>query len=863
FTFPIDFVIVDYESDPRVPLILGRPFLRIARALIDVYIEELILRDSDERLILNMKHDTLSYSNNTQRESIHMIDIYNISYEGYLKDLFANKKITNHLSGNPTFSSEPNTLTFDLTSPKVKDDIFDPEGDIVLIQKLLNLDSTKYLPPSHNINPLSGSTTSSSPSLTTSEISDYSLKEFADELALIDSFLSRNDDMTSEDVIKEIEYLLNCNPLAEYSLNNDLIYTILEMFTDEHTLDYLSLLRYDDTNDDLFDLMTDNDEWVKVVYDDLFDSKEDKIKESKLLIDELDPPRSSDFLPSPESDSILYEDFSVVDTLTLIDNGDKVFNSGIFVHENLYEVTNRVTPDKNVKNISSSNASLILEDYNPPLSDHELPFHIEIPGSGTLLSFSSKNEEKVFNPGILISKGVHSLLSELSHRDSKGLKVINIFESPMEIFPCSYGEDIHNGVAERRNRTLIEAARTMLADAKLPVTFWAEAVNTACYVQNRVLVNKSQNKTPYELFNGRTPAIGFLKPFGCYVLILNTLDNLGKFEAKGDEGYFIGYSMSNKAFRVFNKRTRRVEENLHVEFLENKAIDKGPGPNWLFDIDSLTKSMNYVPVDAVSLMMKVALKFLKAVEVDNILSLINRFEDILGVTTSLDEAIGVEALIQSQTLKQRINSQLQPRWGFDPGKLLYYVPNTLSEYIILSGADNRPPMLDKDLYFEYWKAGLAVVVYDSGFAIPVFSPRDDLIACLNNAMVFLTVVASSRVKDICLGNALSLSDQGMQHGQAQTIVPHYAAFQTKDLDTYDSDCDDLSNAQAVLMANISNYGPDVITEVANSETYLNDMDNQSVHGLQDFEQSPVMDFTDNEISSDSNIIPYSQYLQET
>nr|GFD07047.1 retrovirus-related Pol polyprotein from transposon TNT 1-94 [Tanacetum cinerariifolium] len=154
-----------------------------------------------------------------------------------------------------------------------------------------------------------------------------------------------------------------------------------------------------------------------------------------------------------------------------------------------------------------------------------------------------------------------------------------------------------NGVAKRRNRTLIEAARTMLADAKLPVTFWAEAVNTACYVQNRVLVNKSQNKTLYELFNGKTPAIGFLKPFGC-LMILNTLDNLRKFEAKGDEGYFIGYSMSSKAFRVFNKRTRRVEENLHVEFLENKAIEQGAGPNWLFDIDSLTKSMNYVPVDA-------------------------------------------------------------------------------------------------------------------------------------------------------------------------------------------------------------------------------------------------------------------------
>nr|GEU65562.1 hypothetical protein [Tanacetum cinerariifolium] len=153
-----------------------------------------------------------------------------------------------------------------------------------------------------------------------------------------------------------------------------------------------------------------------------------------------------------------------------------------------------------------------------------------------------------------------------------------------------------NGVAERRNRTMIEAARIILVDAKLLVTFWAEAVNTACYVQNRVLVNKSYNKTPYELFNSRPPAIGFLKPFGCHVMILNTLDHVEKFDAKGDEGYFIGYSMSSKKFRVFNKRTKKVEENLHVDFLENKLIEKGSSPNWLFDIDTLTNSMNYVPV---------------------------------------------------------------------------------------------------------------------------------------------------------------------------------------------------------------------------------------------------------------------------
>ncbi|GJS34569.1 retrovirus-related pol polyprotein from transposon TNT 1-94 [Tanacetum coccineum] len=155
-----------------------------------------------------------------------------------------------------------------------------------------------------------------------------------------------------------------------------------------------------------------------------------------------------------------------------------------------------------------------------------------------------------------------------------------------------------NGVAERRNRTLIEAARTMLADSKLPTTFWAEVVSTACYVHNRVLVVKPHNKTPYELFRGFKPTLSFMRPFGCHVTILNTLDNLGKFDGKSDEGFFVGYSLSSKAFRVYNTRTRRVEENLHIRFLENKPMIEGNGPKWLFDIDSLTQSINYVPVAA-------------------------------------------------------------------------------------------------------------------------------------------------------------------------------------------------------------------------------------------------------------------------
>nr|GEZ62111.1 reverse transcriptase domain-containing protein [Tanacetum cinerariifolium] len=373
------------------------------KALADL---EMILHESDERLTLNMRHDTSSYSNQSKKESINMINIYNDSYEDYLEDLFA----TNHLSSNPTFSSHT-----DLTSSEV-------------------------------INPLSGNSTSFP--------LDHLLEEFADELTLI-TFPLRNDDLPFdiESDLREIEYLLNHDPTKEMDyiledsvdednladLNKDLFDMIPEMFTDEHTLDYSSPSLYDDFDDDLVELESDYDD----VYNDPFDSKEDKIKESKLLIDELDPLRSSDFLPSPEYDSFLFKDFFEVDALPSTNNEDKVFNPGILIHENLFEVIVQVTPDKNVKKISTFNASLILKDFNPPLSDHELPFHKEVLGSETLLSFSSENEEKLFKPGILTSKGVHtSILSELSHRGPKVFKVIKNFESPMKIFPCSYGEDI-------------------------------------------------------------------------------------------------------------------------------------------------------------------------------------------------------------------------------------------------------------------------------------------------------------------------------------------------------------------------------------------------------------------------------------
>ncbi|GJY23023.1 hypothetical protein Tco_0396681 [Tanacetum coccineum] len=262
-----------------------------------------------------------------------MIDIYNVSHKDYLEDLFANEKITNHLSGNPTSILNPIVSS----SPTLTS--LEEKGDLRLIKELLNNDPSSPLPLSHNL--LSGSTTSSSP--------DHLLEEFADELALI-TFPLGNDDLPFdiESDLREIEYLLNYYPTKEMDSiledsvdegnladpNNDLVDTIPEMFTDEHTLDYSSPPLYDDVNDDLVELESDNDD----VYDDPFDSKEDKIKESKLLIDELDPPRSSDFLPSPKCDSVLYVDFSEVGALPSTNNEDKVFISGYNSHENLSKV---------------------------------------------------------------------------------------------------------------------------------------------------------------------------------------------------------------------------------------------------------------------------------------------------------------------------------------------------------------------------------------------------------------------------------------------------------------------------------------------------------------------------------------------
>nr|GEV50870.1 hypothetical protein [Tanacetum cinerariifolium] len=348
FTFPADFVVIDYESDPRVPLILGRPFLKTARALIHIHGEEMILCDEDERLTLNMKHDTTSYSNHPHRESVNLINIFNILSEDCLEDLVSNKQ-----SGNPTFS-----LHKEITSPEVIHEIHDSARCNFLSEEFPYIDSFNDIHPHFDDDPLSGSTTYSSHSL---------LEEFTDELALITYPLDYDDNLKCdiESGLREIEFLLYQGEDSDLkdsidktdltNLDDLFVDPTPEMFTDEQPPDYSFPSRFDVYPNDFLEIESDADNF----YDDIFDSKGEKIKEAKLLIDQLDLP--CDILP--EYDSFASQNFSRDDDLPSPDNEDKVFNPGILIHEKSVTIITRVAQEKKLE---ISYASLLFEDFDPP-----------------------------------------------------------------------------------------------------------------------------------------------------------------------------------------------------------------------------------------------------------------------------------------------------------------------------------------------------------------------------------------------------------------------------------------------------------------------------------------------------------------
>nr|GEW13870.1 retrovirus-related Pol polyprotein from transposon TNT 1-94 [Tanacetum cinerariifolium] len=151
-----------------------------------------------------------------------------------------------------------------------------------------------------------------------------------------------------------------------------------------------------------------------------------------------------------------------------------------------------------------------------------------------------------------------------------------------------------NGIVERRNRTLVEAARTMFTFANLPSFLWAEAIAIACFTQNRLIIHKRFDKTPYELMDKRKPNIKFFRVCGCRCYLLNDYEDVGKLKTKGDTGVFVGYSKEFAAFRIYNKRTRKIHKSVNVNFdeiseMDSKLFSLEPG---LSNLNEMGKSLN-------------------------------------------------------------------------------------------------------------------------------------------------------------------------------------------------------------------------------------------------------------------------------
>nr|GEZ44361.1 reverse transcriptase domain-containing protein [Tanacetum cinerariifolium] len=320
FTFPADFVVVDYDVDPRVPLILGRPFLRMACALVDVHEEELILRDGDEKLIFHAD-STLKHPHKHGNESINMINFIDITCEDHFPKVLKFKKLNHPSSGSTTSLSD------------------------------------------------------SSPNLIPFETSDSLIEEFTDELALLEPFPPGNEDenFDFEADLRKIEYLLSQNPSTKSEIN--IIDPVLERFTDEPALNYSPPSGDDDdNNNDLFDLKSDNDEWKQLLYGDCYkdiDSEKDKNKDSEinLLVVEDHIVESNDLLPHLlDNDSTLPEESSKSSEIATLssspfENEDKVFNPGILILGRT-QIFNDESKDKDYIVNTSSEALLILEEHN-------------------------------------------------------------------------------------------------------------------------------------------------------------------------------------------------------------------------------------------------------------------------------------------------------------------------------------------------------------------------------------------------------------------------------------------------------------------------------------------------------------------
>ncbi|GJR97090.1 retrovirus-related pol polyprotein from transposon TNT 1-94 [Tanacetum coccineum] len=217
---------------------------------------------------------------------------------------------------------------------------------------------------------------------------------------------------------------------------------------------------------------------------------------------------------------------------------------------------------------------VIVDDYSRYTWTHFLRSKDETPG--VLIDFLT-----------LVQRGLHAQV--ITVRTDKGTKFLNktlhayFAKEGIRHETSTARTPEQNGIVKRRNRTLVEAARTMLSAAKVPLFFWAEAIATTCFTQNRSLVIPRHEKTPYHIINARKPSVKFFHIFGSLCYIVRDGENLDKMKEKGDACIFVGYSTQSKAYMVFNKRTRMIVETIHVNFDElpqmaSDHVSSDPGP---------------------------------------------------------------------------------------------------------------------------------------------------------------------------------------------------------------------------------------------------------------------------------------------
>nr|GEV22622.1 hypothetical protein [Tanacetum cinerariifolium] len=619
FTFLADIVVIDYESDPRVSLILGKPFLRTARALIDVHGEEMILCDGDERLTLNMKHDTASYSHHPHRELANLINIFNVSSEYCLEDLVSNKQ-----SGNPTFA-----LHKEITSPEVTHEIHDLKGysdfkDLIDQSNLANLDDL-FVDPTPEM-------------FTDEQPPDYSFPSrfdvYPDDFLEIESDANNFDDDLFDskgEKIKESELLIDqldlpCDIHSEYdsfdsqdfSRDDDL--PLPDNEDKDFDPPFYELLAFKDVPNSmrLHPFSFENEE--KVFKPGIYTSE--KVHSCFLL--ELSHPGER----IPKKDKIgsktgqkgkrlkSHQSVYYVEVLNhILFSVDQFYDADLEVAfrkstcyirdlkgndlltgsrgTDLYSITLQDTSSPNpiclMANATSSQAWLwhrclfhlnfdtinLLSKNDIVIGLPKLKFvkdHLYSSCKTHFLRSKDETPEVLIDFLRLFQRGLHAQARTV--RADKGMEFLNktlhtYFAAEGINHQTSVAETLEqNGVVKRRNRTLVEAARTMLSAAKVPLFFWAVAITTSCFTQNRSLIIPRHKKTPYHIINDRKPSVKFFHIFGSLCYIVRDGENLDKMKSKGDACIFVGYSTQSRAYRVFNKRTRVIMETILVNFDE-------------------------------------------------------------------------------------------------------------------------------------------------------------------------------------------------------------------------------------------------------------------------------------------------------